>query len=457
MRCLFGQIDSKTEVRMQHDHVFFSSSRSNRSGALRFIAAAALVAFTMLGGLGACESEAPPFCVGGVVKTGSDGQPFCEGKCDPASCLAGNTCVDNRCVLECNSHDDCLADGSQNCTAAVEDGTGRALNACLSNGVSAGVGTPCPLGNECETVYSCRTNGKSCNRDEIQGLSGQCGGHPEKCILDDDVCYARPNCTTGKCPDGSECTATPCQLNDCIAPLACVTKGNGDADAYCANRDCAADSDCPGGYYCGVVRDPREICDSSPKKGDSSICGTVSINTPCIDPSELTPTFYEGQACAMRNTCIKREECAACESDLDCRGLANHCVGMANESTKRCARECASNKDCGRDFVCQAVEGAGNVCVHRFGACVGTGQFCEPCLNDADCGPPTGTSVCFTHNDGQRGCGDISFPFSCSSDADCPTSPSGLHAICVLDDPTSNLYKKCYIFAQNALDKYTCW
>jgi hypothetical protein len=67
---------------MKHDHVS-SSSRHTRSGAMRFVAAVSLLAATMLGGLGACESETPAFCAGGVVTTGSNGEEICEGKCDP--------------------------------------------------------------------------------------------------------------------------------------------------------------------------------------------------------------------------------------------------------------------------------------------------------------------------------------------------------------------------------------
>ena len=353
-------------------------------------------------------------------------------------------------MLVCDAHADCAEDGSQDCKPAVEDGTDAAIFACQSNGKSVGIGIECPFETECDGLYSCKTTGESCNPT-------QCGGAADACKLDTDACYAKANCNSGKCPDGSACTVFSCSPQDCVADLVCITKGEGDAEAYCTKRDCVADTDCPGGYYCGAKRDPREICDSKPQKGNSNICGNVSINTPCIDPSELNETLFEGPACALRNTCLKREECAPCETDLDCGGLANHCIAMPNESTKRCARECATSKDCGRDFACQDIAGAGNVCVHKFGACVGSGNFCEPCLDDTDCGPLTGTSVCFTHNDGQRGCGDISFPTSCTSDADCPKSPSGLNALCVLDDPNSSLFQKCYIFAENALSKYTCW
>ncbi|MBK9265993.1 MAG: hypothetical protein IPM54_40185 [Polyangiaceae bacterium] len=432
---------------MQHDHVT-SSSRHARPGALRFIFAFSLLGFTMLGGLGACEAPAPPFCEGGYVTP----EGACEGKCDPTKCLAGNTCVGNRCILECDSHNDCLDDGTQNCAPAVEDGTNREIMACQPNGKNWGVGAKCPFEDECASLYSCSTTGEKC---DLQ----QCGGAPDTCKVDEERCYARANCNIGKCPDGSPCTVFSCSPQECTANLACVTKGEGDADAYCTKNDCESDTDCPGGYYCGAMRDPRQLCDSMPQKGNNNLCGKVSINTPCVPASDLGNgnTLFEGQGCILRKACLKRNECAPCETDLDCSGgIANHCITMPNEATKRCARECGSNADCGRDFACQDVAGVGNMCVHKFGACAGSGKFCEPCLDDTDCGPLTGTSVCFTHNDGQRGCGDIAFPDQCTTSADCPKSPSGLPAYCV-DDPGSPLHQRCYIFAINALDKATCW
>jgi hypothetical protein len=440
---------------MQHDHVV-SSSRHTRPGALRFLSAISLLAFTMLGGLGACEPEVAPFCVGGFVTA----EGVCEGKCDPSKCVAGNKCVGNRCVLECDSHSDCFCDPltecfddvPKNCAPAVEDDTGSAIMTCQPNDKNWGIGVKCPFEDECAGLFSCSTTGEHCNPT-------QCGGAADACKLDQEACYAKANCNTGKCPDGSACVVFSCTTQECTANLACITKGEGDADAYCTKNDCQADADCPGGYYCGVTRDPRELCNSMPQKGNNNLCGKVSINTPCVPASDLGNgnTLFEGQGCILRKTCLKRNECTACDTDLDCAdGIANHCITMPNEAKKRCARECGSNADCGSDFACQDVGGI-NMCVHKFGACAGSGNFCEPCVDDTDCGPLTGTSVCFTHNDGQRGCGDISFPTMCTTDADCPKSPSGLNAYCV-NDPSSTLYQRCYIFAIRPIDdKGTCW
>jgi hypothetical protein len=425
----------RAEVIMQHDQNI-SSSLHARPGALRFFTAISLLAFTMIGAIGACtpEEQPPAQCVGGIIN--ADG--VCEGKCTPDKCLPGNTCVGNRCVLVCDSHTDCLEDGTQDCAPAVEDDTNAAIMTCQSNGIASGVGIKCPFVDECASLFSCKTTGERCD------LS-QCGGAADACKIDTEACYAQANCNIGKCPDGSACTVFSCSPQECTAELTCISNGDGDAAAYCTKNDCADDSDCPGGYYCGVTHDPRALCDSNPPKGNNGFCGKVSINTPCVPESDLGNgnTLFEGQLCLLRKTCLVRTDCAPCTTDLDCTGIANRCVSMPGESQKRCARDCLTLKECPGDaYACTAIDeanpDAGRVCRHKFGACTGTGKFCEPCQNDTECGPLTGTGACYEFDGEQRVC------FSaCNSNADCPTAPSGAPGVCLLDDPASVFYKHC--------------
>lgn len=436
---------------MVHDYV--DSPRHVLSNALRFVSAWSFLGALVLGVISACGDPPPAkTCVGGLVTP----EGVCEPKCSNSKCLPGNICVDNRCVLECTSHGDCLDDGTQNCAPAKEDDTGRATMTCQSNSQSFGIGLKCPFGDECGNVHACSTTGERCD-------PAQCNGAPDTCKLDEKACFAKANCHIGTCPDGSACTKFSCTAQECTANLTCITKGDADADAYCTKTDCDGDADCPGGYYCGAIRDPRELCDSMPKKGNSNLCGTPPVGAACVPASDLGKdnTLFEGQRCILRKACLKRNECAPCATDLDCStGIANHCITMPMEAQKRCAKECVTSLDCGRDHICQDLDGTTKVCVHRTGACVGSGKFCEPCLDDTDCGPLTGTSVCFTHNDGQRGCADTAFPTPCMSDADCPKSPSGAPGFCY-DDPASPIYQHCYIFAYIDVGggdlKATCW
>ncbi len=419
---------------MQHDSVI-DSSRSARPRVLRIFSALALLSFTMLGGIGACEDPQPPpeQCVGGVIN--KDG--VCEGKCTKDKCLAGNTCVDNRCVLVCDSHIDCLEDGTQNCAPAVEDDTSAAIMTCQPNGVTAGVGSKCPFGTECDALYACKTTGEKCD-------PAQCGGAVDQCKPDAEACYAKANCNIGKCPDGSACTVFSCAATDCTADLRCITKGDGDTAAYCTKSDCEEDADCPGGFYCGIARDPHELCGSMPKKGNNGFCGRVDATEACIDGATIGQgnTLVEGQLCLLRKTCLQRKDCAPCNTDMDCTGLANRCVTMPNETQKRCARDCITSKECPGDaYSCELIDDTkpdlGRACKHKSGACTGAGKFCDPCQNDTECGPLTGTGACYEFDGEQRGCFT-----ACQTDADCPTTPGGAPGTCLLD-PMSLFDKHC--------------
>ena len=204
-------------------------------------------------------------CEGGVIIHGQ-----CEGKCTPDKCLPGNTCVGNACVLKCAVHNDCIA-GSQSCLPAQEDDTKADITVCTANGLGP-VGFPCPLNTECSTQTAC-PDGKSCDYT-------QCGG--EACVRNDVACGTDPDCRIGACPDKTACVVPACPAAECL-PLTCKTNGVGDALAYCTKLDCADDTQCPGGYYCGITRDPHTICGLMPEKGNNTTCGKTL--DPCIDPA----------------------------------------------------------------------------------------------------------------------------------------------------------------------------
>jgi hypothetical protein len=246
------------------------------------------------------------------------------------------------------------------------------------------------------------------------------------------------------CPFGTECPAS--------AP-ACVSKGEGDATAYCSIHDCDADSDCPGGFYCGITRDPHELCGSNPPKGDNNQCGQTT--EPCIDPATDPTSIFEGSICLLRRTCLYRGPCVPCVSDADCSGqTAQKCVLISGQS--HCARACADDGDCLDDQSCSL-----GACLPKFGACTGTGQFCEPCIDDEDCGDASGSMGCAELSGGQRACFDFSFSTSCADDLDCPTSPSGKHGACLDEslgvDSSSSLYHRCYLPFDAVSNQFSCW
>lgn len=389
-------------------------------------------AFLMLGGLaiaaagagGACSSSDTPRdeCFGGIIVNGS-----CEAKCQPEKCLEGNTCVGNRCVLKCSSHLECLP-GIQDCAPAEEDDTKAQIFVCKSNGKLTGHGAPCPFGHECGQYGRCP--------DDTPCNLVQCNNNPGDCQRD-EACGDDPACTAGRCSDGSPCFVSTCAPDQCTSlGLECLGKGEGDADAYCALPHCESDADCPGGYECAVMRDPHAICGTDPQKGDNDVCGKTTEE--CIDPASFGDgnTYVEGSLCLMRNTCVRRTQCAPCDTDLDCSLIpGQRCVTIGDES--RCARSCLEDSDCDLDYECK-----NSACVPRFGACVGKGNFCEPCRNDTDCGGAGTTMGCATTLRGQRACLDAALPIQCTPDDPgtllnednsedvCPKSPSGLYGSC---------------------------
>ncbi len=451
-----------------------------KTSSLLMVAAALLAVALVPPG---CTGDPDP-CKGGILRNG-----VCEAECHPDECLANNICVDNRCRLLCDSHDDCLL-GVQACTAASDDDTGADVTVCLSNGhMPVGddngypvgvVGFGCPFG-DFQCVASTCPNGFECDPNSCAD-----------CALDEAACAGIEPCNIGKCAStGEACTFNTCSPNEC-RKTTCLTAGEGDADAYCTSFDCSADSDCPGGFYCGLVRDPHKVCGRTCDNGKCSHDGSNCSRTedcekggalcgettdPCIDETALTAngqTLVDGSRCLLRSMCVKANECAPCQTNLDCsRGRADVCASHAGAQV--CARFCEDgsnclsdkeclpygktcrdkpSKDCTSDADCPGATPCvdRSVCLPKHGlSCQAdpagaATNFCKPCLNDADCGGPGSVAICASV-DGQNVCFD-SFSTSCTKNADCPQAPSGAHGECLDEDqnvtPSDSVYHTCY-------------
>jgi hypothetical protein len=374
------------------------SSKVTRAFALGFaglLSIAALASFTAAG----CSTET---CVGGVVVNGK-----CEGKCDPSKCQANNTCVANRCELQCTKPADCIA-GQQDCVAKKND-AGQDVSVCeYAVTKSADIGTSCPLGSECDALMAC-PDGSSCGPD-----------------------VAKPNC------DAAHCKA-----------LYCVGGGVGDADAYCANLDCASDSDCATGYTCSVIRLKQKICGT-----------TKGTDDPCLDPADFNKdgaTFSEGPISLLRKACRKRVSCQPCKTDDDCSLVPGQACVQIGASDTFCAKSCNTSKDCEDDHTC-----GGGFCVPKTGSCTGSGKFCEPCNTDLDCAAGGPTVACVNATGDQRACFDTK-AVNCMTDADCPQAPapSTRHGKCL--DATVGVnqgdpgYHTCYLPYNAGLNKFKCF
>lgn len=386
------------------------------------------------GGDAATTGSAPP--CDGVLEDG-----VCVGKCSPDQCLPGNTCVENRCTLLCDTHDDCYA--GTGCGDAVEDDTGAAIRVCSATAKSTILGANCFFGTECDAVTVC-PDGTPCG-------ASICGGQP---------------CTDGLCPDGvTACAPATCDEASCRAPRclgAVADPGSSPSgSSYCTQDDCTADSDCAPGMYCGTTRDFHPIC------GREDDVPLADPDLPCIEEADFTAggqTYREGTVSLLRNTCVYRRQCSPCSTDLDCSGVPGQlCAQLGTET--RCASTCAVDADCEKDAACleDPAHPGTMVCTPRYGSCVGQQEeFCAPCVNDLDCGGTDTTFMCYPLAGNQRGCFDYAFPDTCTTDEDCPTAPNGtLHGECLdsgeqvpSNDP---LYHRCFLPYFAASNRFQCW
>src|SRR5215470_11243206 len=105
------------------------------TAALGFLAIAGWLTTTTSTGCGT-------FCEGGFIRQQAGKDDVCEGKCDPAKCGSADqyACADNHCVLQCTSHQDCIA--FQQACAPQKDDDGKSVNTCQASDKAA-IGVKC--------------------------------------------------------------------------------------------------------------------------------------------------------------------------------------------------------------------------------------------------------------------------------------------------------------------------
>lgn len=357
--------------------------------------------FALCGWLAAtsCASACPGVTV--------DGE--CEKKCLDSACASGTICVDNACRSKCTSANDCGP--QQRCVARASD-TGERGSFCVGASapvvMGAQVGTACTSNADCAEsagvhciddtctftceihadCVSCNAQGRCKSVGSCSGNATDTAGKPVRTCVGDS--FPREFGQFGSaCPNGPE-------SDDCDKTNGFVCRGtSGDIDAYCTKQGCAADSECPTGFFCSTIR-----------KG-SSRTETIQI-------------------------CLRREFCAPCDSDVDCLGVRNQLCAKDLSGEKICTVLCDDNiNSCpwGASTTCRATDDVlgAPTCSHRFGSCHGTGNSCEPCVDQRDC--PGGACVAerFTN---EQFCVDFGVTCSCPDNAGgrcagggCPTSP----------------------------------
>ncbi|HEX4336973.1 MAG TPA: hypothetical protein VH062_13740 [Polyangiaceae bacterium] len=307
----------------------------------------------------------------------------------------GYRCIGKACALTCELHSDCGSTGS--CTGNAKDVDGDTVHTCEADSLPRGpgqYGTACP------------------------NIAGTDGGASAGC--------------------------------DASSNFVCIGRGPGDVDAYCTQRYCGTDDDCPSGSFCATDRVDQPPCDD--------VCGLTGSKDPsCIPSSDVGDGKHYacGAATLTVNTCRHREFCSSCSTDADCLGEPNQICAADESGEKICTVLCDPNlNSCpwGSAATCGVWDKARGVatCEHRFGSCHGTGKGCEPCREETDCPGGICKQATFT---GERYCVDFSAKCSCPSGTDqactgggCPKSPSTEPLTCLGGDSykTSATYDICF-------------
>ncbi|MBX5482474.1 MAG: hypothetical protein IRZ16_11660 [Myxococcaceae bacterium] len=276
-------------------------------------------------------------CVGGILTDAGE----CVAKCDPSKCKANNTCVNNKCVLECTAHSQCKP-YIQQCLPAKEDDTGRDIFVC-TNTPPVEIGDPCPNGNECtETCaawdgpadtdaycsiycsedadcpggYECiyRRDPHALCEEEGFGNNPFCGETDEPCVPKAQVdapgstfkigtyCLER-----GVCMKKTQCS--PCQSDvDCSYDPNLTCRYINESERVCLHR-CSQDSDCAAGASCegGFCFPYGDTC-----KGNGEFC------SPCKSDVDCTPPYACYSLHGSEKACVDASASIACTRAADC-------------------------------------------------------------------------------------------------------------------------------------------
>ena len=261
----------------------------------------------------------------------------------------------------CKTAGECNVAG-QVCAPGFNAGATICTRKCTGNTGTMG----CPVGYECYPTDPAQ--GATCNKVlyEVDAKTGapQLIGHD--CGLNEPVCMTLTTTNAG-----AICRKVPDESAD---PVVAVEQ---DPNAYCTGS-CTTDFDCPLEFRCA--------------------------------------TDYD-----MKKKCLKRTSCAECVVDANCPTDFPICIPTKDGTSRYCTKTCAAIGDCGgtqnsaQD--CQnttnAAGGAVMACVQRFGACVGTGNICDPCRTKDDCAKSK-SSCAMNPGTGERMCTK-----QCATDADC--------------------------------------
>jgi hypothetical protein len=400
----------------------------------------AIVATGLAALAGACTSSSCP--------EGEQSNGACSALCSDDQCKSGTLCVNNLCRPECdrNAEQNPCRDGDS--CRRIDTDYGTRGDYCFGpERADDPYAEPTSTHTDCDSKSDCLTDpAQSC----IQGLcvttclthdhcgpAGSCTGEADASEGERVWFCEQDSFPHGEGQFGSLCLN---QNADCdsAAGFLCLSGGEGDAESYCTQAGCAADLECPAGYFCQHTRLGGDLpCED--------VCGVAGApdDPECIPSQEIGPGKRvtcrdDGPGLELR-LCAKRGFCNECEHDADCRSQPGQVCAQGPDGTRSCTQVCEQNaSSCpwGAATDCQIYDRELNqpTCGHRSGTCGGRGNSCDPCVDDADC--PTGFCTRSTYT-GEQFCVALEDTCSCKVGEQscvgggCPMTPGGLEMNCV--------------------------
>jgi hypothetical protein len=266
------------------------------------------------------------------------------------------TVIGTPCVVD----KDCNVKG-QRCVAGLNGGASICTHACTGQTGASG----CPIGYDCTAANAANPGDLTCNKET----------------------FAFDATTGAPLLFGKDCSLQT-GLSQAEWDTACAATGDPAANPTCRH-----------------ARDPN-VAGKVPLKNDPHAYCTGSCASDADCPVDmLCATDYDGA-----KKCLRRGFCDPCYMNDNCTGENDSCVPTSDGSSRYCSKSCGSQYDCGgvqgHFLSCSAstdsLGNGGTYCLHKFGACVGTGEICDPCRSDADCA--NGTTCVENISTGERMC-----------------------------------------------------
>lgn len=190
------------------------------------------------------------------------------------------------------------------------------------------------------------------------------------------------------------------------------------------DQACAATGDPAASPTCRHAPDPNSNVHAPLRDDPAAYCTAACAGDGDCPVDMRCAADYDGV-----QKCLRRGFCDPCWMNDNCGGDTSACVPATRADAagqRYCTKPCAGQADCGgvlgTYLACSAVDDAvasGQFCLHKYGACVGTGQVCDPCRLDADCA--NGTSCVANLMTGERMCTRF-----CTVDSECASDkPTG--------------------------------